>query len=334
MKKQTFDSRIDKKEFKKKKRKRRLFFSFIVIFLTFGSGVVFAWNAINQAAKTVNDSFEDDGRDNGSDLRENAIATSEDNISILFIGVDNGGGRDTSSNALSDALILATFNKEAHSVKLLSIPRDSYTYLPLRDEYTKINHAHAYDGTKGAILTVEHLLDIPVDYYAKVNFDAFMDVVDTLGGIKVDVPYEMYEQNSNDVENAIHLLPGEQLLDGEEALALARTRKYDSDLERGKRQQEIIQAIFKRALSVNAVLNFNNLLDAVGNNMKTDMSFNDIKNLSTYLLKDDFKIETLNLEGTDMMTDLYYFKLDEGHLTSAKEELQKHLELPTKPSIE
>lgn len=328
MNKPSFDSRTDKKVFmRRKKRKRRIIIATFIFFVIFGSGGIFAWNVMNQAANTVTDSFEEDGRDNGSDLRKAPIATSEDNISILFIGVDNGGGRDTSSNGLSDALILATFNKEEHSVKMLSIPRDSYTYLPLRDEYTKINHAHAYDGTKGAILTVEHLLDIPIDYYAKVNFDAFMDVVDTLGGIKVDVPYEMYEQNSEDVKNAIHLLPGEQLLDGEEALALARTRRYDSDIERGKRQQEILKAIFERSLSVNAILNFSNLLDAVGNNMKTDMEFEDIKNLSGYLLDDNFKIETLNLKGSDMVTDLYYYKLDENHLEKIKKELKNHLAL-------
>ncbi|WP_062320428.1 LCP family protein [Halolactibacillus sp. JCM 19043] len=314
---------------KQLKRKRRRSITIVLIMaLLFGGVGLFVVDMFNQAASTVNDSYEDDGRDNGSDLRKEAIQTSKDNFSILLIGVDNGGSRPTeNTNGLSDALILATFNKTEHSVKLLSIPRDSYVYLPLRDEYTKINHAHSYDGTKGSILTIENLLDIPIDYYAKVNFDAFIDVVDTLGGIEFDIPYEMSEIDSNDNQHAIHLMPGEQILNGEEALAVARTRRYDNDIERGKRQQEILKAIFDRALSVNAILNFNNLLDAVGKNMKTDMSFEDIKNLSTYLLDSNFKIETLNLKGSDMITDLYYYQLDQEHLNKVIQELKDHLEV-------
>jgi len=318
-----------RKQAKKNKRRKRRIKRIIIFFLLIvGPGIGYGWHMVNQAMSTVDDSFVDDGRENGSDLRKEEIDTDKDNVSILFIGVDRGGGRSVENvNGLSDTLILATFNKEEHSVKMVTIPRDSYVYLPLRDTHTKINHAHSYDGTKGAILTVENLFDIPVDYYAKINFDAFIDVVDALGGIDVEVPYEMYEMDSHDTKNAIHLLPGEQRLNGEEALALARTRKYDSDIERGKRQQEIIKSIFDRAVSVNAVLNYNRLLSAVGDNMATDVSSKDMKNLSTYLLDKDFNIETLTLKGSDMTTDLYYYKLDETHLEQVKRELQNHLKL-------
>ncbi|GEN57828.1 transcriptional regulator [Halolactibacillus alkaliphilus] len=317
-----------KKDMKKTKRKKRLKFFVIFSLVIIASGIGYGWHMVNQAMSTVDNSYVDDGREDGSELRTDKISTDKDNISILFIGVDRGGGRSIeNTNGLSDTLILATFNREEHSVKMVTIPRDSYVYLPLRDTYTKINHAHSYDGTKGAILTVEHLFEIPVDYYVKVNFDAFIDVVDALGGIDVEVPYEMYEMDSNDTKNAIHLLPGEQRLDGEEALALARTRRYDNDIERGKRQQEIIKAMFDRALSVNAILNYNRLLTAVGDNMATDINSKDMTNLSTYLLDKDFRIETLTLEGSDMITDLYYYKLDEEHLLSVKAELKMHLEI-------
>src|SRR5699024_7601359 len=119
------------------------------------------------------------------------------------------------SNGLSDALILATLNKDEKSVKLLSIPRDSYVEVPGYNK-TKINHAHSHGGPQLTIETVENLFDIPVDYFVKINFEAFIDVVDALNGITVDVPYELKEQNSKDKAGAIHLQPGEQLLDGEE----------------------------------------------------------------------------------------------------------------------
>src|SRR5690606_21377009 len=107
-------------------------------------------------------------------------------------------------------------------------------YIPEVGYNDKINHAHAFGGPKATIETVEQLLDVPVDYYVKLNFHAFTEVVDVIGGITAEVPYELWESDSNDKKNAIHLLPGEQLLNGEQALALARTRKYDSDIERGK----------------------------------------------------------------------------------------------------
>src|SRR5699024_1686555 len=96
----------------------------------------------------------------------------------------------------------------------------------------KINHAHSYGGTHATVETVEGLLDIPVDYWVKVNFYAFIDIVYALDGITVDVLYEVYEQDSEDTPNAIHLSPGQQHLTGEESLARARTRKMDDYYER------------------------------------------------------------------------------------------------------
>ena len=126
---------------------------------------------------------------------------------------------------------------------MVSIPRDSYVYIPERGKKDKITHAHAYGGTEATIETVEELFDIPVDYFFKLNFNAFIDVVDALGGIMVDVPITVSEMDSNDNKNAIHLEKGFQKLNGEEALALARTRKIDNDIERGKRQQLVLKPL-------------------------------------------------------------------------------------------
>src|SRR5699024_4841435 len=164
--------------------------------------------------------------------------------------------------ARTDALMLATLNKDDKSVKLLSIPRDSYVYVPEVGYETKINHAHSFGGPKATIDTVENLLGIPVDYYARINFSAFMDVVDK-----------------------VHLYEGEQELDGEEALAFARTRKMDSDVERGKRQQEILQALLTKALSVKSVLKYDDVIDSIGKNMKTNMTYKEMKSFFGYLNK-------------------------------------------------
>lgn len=325
MKQKSSMSRATKRQLKRKRRKRLLLFVLIPLVLLFGGVSVYIGSVYNKAQNVVEDSYEDDGREDGSERRKDVVNPKENNVSILFVGVDRGGGREGDTNSgLSDALMVATFNQEDKSVKLLSIPRDSYVYIPSRDNYTKITHAHAYGGIKESIDTVEHLLDMPIDYYVRVDFDAFIDVVDALNGIEVDVPYAISEMDSNDTKGAIQLSPGEQMLNGEEALALARTRKYDNDLERGNRQQEIISAILDRMISVNALANINNLLDAVGNNMTTNMSFDEMKDFSGYI-SNKLSLETLNLDGSDMVTDAYYYKLDEGHLEEIKTELHDHL---------
>ncbi|GEM05798.1 LytR family transcriptional regulator [Halolactibacillus miurensis] len=315
---------------KKRKQKKRklLIYIAIPILIFIGLGATYVGAVLNKAENVVSSSYEDDGREQGSELREEIPDPTKDNISILFVGIDQGGARqDPNTKGLSDALILATFNKQDHSVKMLSIPRDSYVYVPSEDTFTKITHAHAYDGVKGSIDTIEHLLDIPIDYYVRLNFDAFIDVIDALNGVKVNVPYEVYEMDSNDVEGAIHLTPGEQLLSGEEALAFARTRRKDSDLERVKRQQQLMSAILDRAISMNAALNITSLFDAVGDNMTTNLKWNEIKSLSSYALSGDLTIENLSLEGYDKWEDAYYFGLDEEHLEEVKMILKSHLDI-------
>lgn len=313
---------------RKKSKRRRLINIFLMsLFIIIGTTITYGYNTWNNAANVVTDSFESDGRDQGSALRDPEFELDEENISILFIGVDQGGNREINDRGLSDALILATLNKSDKSVKMVNIPRDSYVYIPYRDEYTKITHAHAYGGTRAAIETVEYLFDVPVDYYMTINFNAFIDVVDTLGGIEVDVPFEMHELDSKDRKEAIHLLPGEQRLNGEEALAFVRSRKYDNDFERGNRQQEALQAIFNEALSFNNVLNVNKLINAVGSNMKTNIPFSQIVALSTNFISPSLSIETIPLQGNDLITDLYYFDLDKEHLEEVKTDLRIHLDI-------
>src|SRR5699024_9561939 len=208
---------------------------------------------------------------------------------------------------------LATLNKDAKSVKLISIPRDSYVYIPEVGYEDKINHAHAFGGTKAAIETVENLFNIPVDYYLKVNFEAFIDVDEVSDGITVEVPYEFREQDSRDKANAIHLLPGLQNLNGEEALALARTRKLDNDVERGKRQQEIIKAIVDKTISVNSILKYDDIIEAMGGNLTTNITFNEMKSFISYGTNGtNIDIETMTHEGEDYKPNrTNYWNIDE-----------------------
>ncbi|MCH7320633.1 LCP family protein [Solibacillus sp. MA9] len=252
----------------------------------------------------------------------------QDNVSILILGVDDSEKRDQGAeNSRSDALLLATLNNKTKTVKLLSIPRDSYVYIPHVGYRDKITHAHAFGGTLASIETVEELFDIPIDYYVRMNFNAFIDIVDALGGIEVEVPYDMLEMDEFD-KKTVDLEAGLQTLDGREALALARTRKQDSDIERGKRQQEIIKAIAKKSASFTSISKYDDILSAVGSNMKTDMTFDEMRSFFSYLTAGMPRIDTLTLKGyDDMSTGTYYYKLDDENVEEISQILQSHLGL-------
>ncbi|MGG2053065.1 LCP family protein [Lysinibacillus pakistanensis] len=280
-----------------------------------------------QAEHAANSAHEElEGRD-VSTLREEKVEPVHDNVSILFVGVDDSENRGQGSdNSRSDALILATLNNETKTIKMLSIPRDSYVFIPKVGYEDKITHAHAYGGTLATIDTVEKLLNVPIDYYVRMNFNAFIDVVDALDGIEAEVPYKLHEKDEFD-RNSINLQPGLQHLNGSQALALARTRKQDSDIERGKRQQEILTAIINKVASVKSITKYDDVIRALGDNMKTNMTFTEMKSFLSYLTQGMPRIDSLTLDGVDdMSTGVYYYQLNQQSVDEVSEILNNHLD--------
>ena len=318
--------RQEKKQSSRKRLALKIsIFSVLTIVLV---GAVYAVMLQKKAVDAADRAYESDERVK-SDLRDEVVEPLTDNVSILFIGVDESEKRSQGdSNSRSDALLVATLNNKDKSVKLVSIPRDSYVYIPARDRKDKINHAHAFGGVPSTIETVEGMLDIPIDYYVKMNFNAFIEVVDALGGIEAEVPYKLTELDEND-KRTINLEPGLQELNGKEALALARTRKLDSDIERGKRQQMILKSIMKQATSVSSITKYGNLIDAVGDNMKTNMTFNEMKSFLAYTKGGMPDVETINIGGIDdKSTGIWYWLPNEEELQDLKLELRQHLGIP------
>ncbi len=300
--------------------------SLIVVASLFISLSTYAVYLTKKAETAADNAFEKvEGRES-SDLRVEKVEPINDNVSVLFIGVDDSEKRaQGEKGSRSDALMLATLNNQSKTVKLVSIPRDSYVYIDEVGYNDKITHAHSYGGTKATIETVENLLEVPVDYYVKMNFNAFIEIVDALGGIEAEVPYKLLEKDEND-QRTVKLEPGLQELNGREALALARTRKLDNDIERGKRQQMILSGIVKKASSASSFTKYGEVIDAVGNNMKTDMTFNEMKSFFEYIKGGAPEIDTLTLEGyDDMTTGVYYWKLKEESLQETKDILKSHL---------
>ncbi|MUK87359.1 LytR family transcriptional regulator [Ornithinibacillus sp. L9] len=319
---------MPKTKYKSKKRNWLLYSGlFILLLITVVIG--YSIHLYQQTENMVNESHEQiDRKESKSELRSDHVDPVKDNVSVLFLGTDTSEHRQYGESSRTDAIILATFNKFERSIKLLSIPRDTYVFVPKVGNYTKINHAHFYGGPISTIETIEQFLDVPIDYYVRMNFDAFVEVVDALDGILFDVPYEIVESDSHDNKNTIHLTPGYQKLNGEQALALARTRKYDSDVDRGKRQQEIIKVIISKTTSISSVPKLSNVIEAIGDNLKTNLSFQEMKSFLSYGLDKDIEIETVNFEGKgSYMNGGWYYQIEEESKRRVQQELKNHLDI-------
>lgn len=324
-------SRTSKSQERKKKEKEsggclwKILLVVLILLLAFGGGYIYY--LFHSGKKAAENAYVENSRTK-SELRDESVQPLTDNISIMIVGIDDSEKRSQGEgNSRSDALLVATLNNKDKSIKLVSIPRDSYVYIPTVGYKDKITHAHAYGGIDATRETVEGLLNVPIDYYFRVNFDAFIEIVDALGGVTVDVPYEINELDEND-KRTVHLMPGTQEVNGREALALARTRHQDSDVERGKRQQMILEAIASKATSVTSFTKYDKVLAAVGNNMQTDMTFDEMKSLFAYLQNGMPDIDSLSLKGSDdMSSGIYYYLLQDDSLLETRQTLQKHLGL-------
>lgn len=247
------------------------------------------------------------------DLVLSSNKTFEEPLTFLLLGVDSEDyGLNANAAFNGDTLMIITFNPDTLQTTMLSIPRDTYVPIACRnDTYAKINSAAAY-GTNCVIDTVSNFLDVDIDYYVKINFKGVVELVDAIGGIEVDVEAPTYnsdkydgmmcEQNS-DREFGDHLVciePGWQTLNGEQALAYARNRHLyiGSDLDRIRHQQQVVEAIANKALGFSSVANLQDILNAVSNNIATNMDINTI--LSGYSVIKSMVANVLN--GEDMLS--------------------------------
>jgi len=174
-------------------------------------------------------------------------------VNVLFLGVDSRDWVSNQGPPLADTIILATYDPQSQTVGMLSIPRDLWAELPGLG-YHKINQSfqmgeatnYAGGGPGMAVDTVEKLLAIPINYYVLVDFEAFVRLIDEIGGVKVDIPEEILIDPLGD-NNVKVLEPGVQTLPGDLALAYARNRDTaGSDFDRAERQQQVIMGVRDR----------------------------------------------------------------------------------------
>lgn len=263
-------------------------------------------------------------------------------FSILLMGVDSEkDGLDSSVASNGDSLIVVTFNPSTSNITMLSIPRDSYVpIMCFKDHYeNKITHA-AWNGTDCMIGTIENFLNVPIDYYVKINFKGVVGLVDALGGITANVPVDMCVGNS-DRKIPICLKKGVQHLNGEQALVLSRDRHSQAggDLDREQNQQAVIKAILDKVKNIRNIDQITDILNSISRNIDTNFSTDQI--LSFYnigkellLTSGDFKINSLLLQGNGQMIYdenmglvLWDYILNEKSIESVSKEMRYNLNL-------
>jgi polyisoprenyl-teichoic acid--peptidoglycan teichoic acid transferase len=211
-----------------------------------------------------------------SDLRLDDVHLGEDPVTILLVGIENYQENDVGR---ADVVKLITINPKTKEAAMVNIPRDTRTYIPAIDRKDKINHSYAYgdkDAREKAVMeATEELLDVPIDYFVSTNFNGFEDIVDELGGITVNVPFD-FKQPS--FKRMIYFKEGEMDLNGEEALAFVRMRKQDprGDIGRNERESEAIRAIMDKAISVSSFTKADDVIDQLGNNVKTNVTMKEM----------------------------------------------------------
>ncbi|MDD6224230.1 MAG: LCP family protein [bacterium] len=266
-------------------------------------------------------------------------------FSILLMGVDSEkDGLKKNAYANGDALILITFNPYTLNTTMMSIPRDSYLPISCRNnQKNKLTHAGWY-GTDCMMETIENTFGIDVNYYVKVNFKGVVNLVDALGGVNVEVPKKLCTDNS-DRMGKICIDRGQQTLNGEQALVLARNR-YDlvnGDIGRGYNQQLLVKAMLQKLTTVRSVDQLLEIIDTVSNNLDTNLTTNEIlsfynifKNLMSANRYGDeiVNIEQIRLAGEGEMVyfknlkmNLWSYMLDNNSIEKASQEMKINLEM-------
>lgn len=243
------------------------------------------------------------------DTNGNAVQGSNVNgngmVNILLLGLDSRN--DPSEGIRSDTLILVSIDQGAKKASMLSIPRDLWVDIPGYGK-NRINAAYSLGdqnkpGQGGPPLvkeTIARNFGIPIHYFAQVDFEGFREIVDSIGGITIDIkkPLIDAEYPTEDYGYKRVFIPaGLQFLNGETALEYARSRHSDSDLGRNQRQQDVLLAVREKGVNLGLLTN-DKLISALQHAIKTDLQWNDILGLAqTAIGMDKANIRTYAIDA-------------------------------------
>jgi len=202
------------------------------------------------------------------------VSIPDNYVNVILLGSDK---RPTGKAWRTDSMIVVSIDQANSVVRLLSIPRDLWVYIPGHG-YNRINTADLWGelakqggGPERVKQTIYQNLGIPIDYYVRVDFQGFMKIIDTVGGVDIDVECPLPD---------IKLLPGMHHMNGEEALRYARSRKSTNDFDRGRRQRKVLMALWEQALTLDVVPRLPQLWFAMADSFKTDLPLEEVINLA------------------------------------------------------
>ncbi|MDR7073188.1 LCP family protein required for cell wall assembly [Fictibacillus barbaricus] len=311
-------NRSEIKKGKRKKKTLKILGSIIGILLLAGAG--YAYYVYSSVKDTVG-KMHDDSEWSGSDKRDDELNLSnQDPISILILGVDERKG----DRGRSDTTIVVTVNPKTNSMYMTSIPRDTRTEIIGKGTQDKINHAYAFGGTKMAIETVENFLDIPIDYFMKVNMESFKGIVNALGGVTVNNEKFGFSYEGHNFPK------GSLNLSGEEALAYSRMRKQDprGDFGRNERQRQVINSIIDEGAQLSSITKLGEILGVMGDNITTNMSFDEMKEIQSNYKGARKNVQSLEIKGRGgKINGIYYFNVSDEEKKRISSLLKEQLEL-------
>lgn len=270
---------------------------------------------------SVQKTYESVERQKDKNGTEKVDLQKQEPFSILLLGIDTGDLGRTEVGR-SDTMMVATVNPENKKTTIVSIARDTYVDIVGRGTQDKINHAYAFGGAGMSMDTVEKYLDIPINHYAAINMKGLKELVDAVGGIEV-----ANDQKFTQDEYTFDY--GKITLDGDQALAYSRMRHEDprGDYGRQERQRQIVAGVAKKLLTLDGVTKYREVLDAMESNVKTDMSFDDMKKIALDYRDAFSNIEQDQLQGEGFMQDgVSYQRVSEDELTRVQDKLKTQLQ--------
>lgn len=267
---------------------------------------------------------------------EDTAKTTDKNVFNIYIsGIDTSGAVSTVSR--SDVNLILTVNMNTHKILMTTTPRDSYVRIPDggADQYDKLTHAGIY-GIETSVKTLENLYDIPINYYARLNFTSFVKLINALGGVTVynDQAFTSLHGNYNFGVGNINLTSGE------EALGFVRERYSleHGDYDRGNNQLKVIQAIVEKLTSFQSVSNYSDVISTLQDSIQTNMPLNTMMSLvneqldsgKTFIFSSQ---EVTGIGSTGQLTSyvmpnasLYMIQLDDASVAKASQAIKNVME--------
>lgn len=266
------------------------------------------------------------------DAKLKEVDISKEPFTVYLCGADLSSGDDINSTGRGDVNILLTINPKTEQVYMQVIPRDTFVYIPCRGGSSKLSYSGWWGGVQSSIESIEDKFDIDINYYAKINFNGLIDLVDSLGGVTVYSHYTYSYQGYDFVK-------GFNDVDGKKALRFARARKMlpENELSRGQHQMELIKGIFKKFAENPTYENSMAVLDSLSNNFVTNLPEEDYYKafkLVVKLLPELENMENNSIKGTyqwhyDEVRDgyyQYYYYPAEGEIERVRNNINAVLE--------